>query len=191
MSGSHDLEAVDDFVSRCRALTNKKRHFVASEIPLAEMRAAAVRHQDPWVRRTCLSFLDHYANDESTTTFLAALDDPVTPVREMALHGLACERCRVSALCVDDVVPVLSRIVDADESPDIRQKAIPILMRLASRDARARKALEDAARGDADPFIRQVAVAALEGRVRDALASRHDLLRRAKTRRGKAARSAD
>jgi len=94
MSGSHDLEVVDDFVSRCRALANKKRRFQTSEIPLAEMRIAAVRHPDPWVRRTCLYFLDHDANDESTATFLAALDDPVTPVREMALHGLACERCR-------------------------------------------------------------------------------------------------
>jgi len=95
----------------------------------------------------------------------------------------------VAELCVDDVVPVLSRIVDSDESPDIRQKAIPILMRLSRRDARARQALEGAAREDTDPLIRAVAVAALEGRAQDALRSRHDLLRQAKSRRGKAARS--
>jgi HEAT repeat protein len=187
MSGSHDLATVDDFIGRYRALPNKKRRFQASDLPIAEMQTAAIRHRDPWVRRTCLSFLDHYANDESTTTFLAALDDPVTPVREMALHGLACERCRTTELCVEDVVPVLSRVVDADASPDIRQKAIPILMRLAPRDSRARTALEGAARVDSDPLIRAVAVAALEGRTQDALRSRHDLLRRAKTRRSKAA----
>jgi HEAT repeat protein len=153
------------------------------------MRTAALRHRDPWVRRRCLFFLDHYANDESTATFLAALDDPVTPVRAMALHALAFDRCRAAELCVADVVPVLSRVVGSDTSPDIRQKTVPILMGLSTRDARARVALEEAARNDGDPFVREVAVAALEGRPRDALRSRHDLLRRAKARRSKAARS--
>jgi hypothetical protein len=189
MPDAEELETVYDFLCRFRALPNKQRHFAASELPLAEMHLAATCHPDPWVRRSCLYFLDHYANDESTSTFLAALDDPVTPVREMALHGLACERCRSAELCVDDVVPVLSRIVDADASPDIRHKVVPILMGLSGRDARARTALERVACSDQDPLVREVAVAALEGRYRDALRSRHDLLRRAKTRRGKTVRS--
>jgi hypothetical protein len=41
---------------------------------------------------------------------------------------------------------------------------------------------------DDDSLIRDVAAAALEGQVRDAARSRHDLRRRMKTRRGKATR---
>ena len=64
--------------------------------------------------------------------------------------------------------------------------AVPILLRLSGRDPRARVALEQAAATDSDPFVRYVAAAALEGRVRDAQRSRHDLRRKAKTRKAKA-----
>jgi len=181
-----DLKAVNDFLRQLKALPNKQRHALMTDLPLAQMRTAAIHHPDPWVRRSTMFFLDHYANDASTSTFLAALDDPFTPVREMALHGLACEQCRAAELCVDDVIPVLCRVVASDMSPDVRHKAIPILLGLAHRDARARAALESAASSDPDQFVQQAAVAALEGRYRDALRSRHDLLRRSKTRRGKA-----
>ncbi len=185
MPADDALERVDNFLRRWNAVPHKQKHCLTKEIPLADMQIAAVDHPDPWARRACLYFLDHYANDTSTYTFLAALDDPVTPVRELALHGLACEQCRAVELCVADVVPVLSRVIASDTSADIRHRAIPILLRLSGRDARARAAIEVAASSDEDPLVRQVAVAALEGRYRDALRSRHDLLRRSKTRKGK------
>jgi hypothetical protein len=180
-----DLDTVGDFLRRWNALPNKQRYRIAHDIPIAEMQTAAVLHPNPWTRGGCLFFLDHYANEESTATFLAALDDPISPVRAMALHGLACEQCRDDALCVSDVVPVLSRVVRSDPSPDIRHMAIPILLRLSDRDPLARAAIEVAANSDEDPLERRVAVAALEGRARDASRSRHDLLRASKTRRGK------
>jgi hypothetical protein len=186
MPADGELERVNDFLHRWSAVPHNQKHALTNEIPLSDMQVAAVHHPDPWVRRVCLFFLDHYANDTSTHTFLAALDDPVTPVRELALHGLACEQCRAMELRVADVVPVLSRVVDSDTSADVRHKAIPLLLRLSGRDVRARAAIERAASSDDDALVRQVAVAALEGRYRDALRSRHDLLRRAKTRKGKA-----
>ena len=186
MPATTELERVDDFLHRWQALPHRQKHPVTGEIPFSDMQFAAVHHPDPWVRRGCLYFLDHYANETSTHTFLAALDDPVTPVRELALHGLACEQCRAVELCVADVVPVLSRVIASDTSAEVRQKAIPLLLRLSGRDARARAAMEAAASSDNDPLVRHVAVAALEGRPRDALRSRHDLLRRSKTRKGKA-----
>jgi HEAT repeat protein len=190
VEADRDLQEVSDFFRRLRALPKKRRHALMAELPVAPMQTAALRHPDPWVRRATMFFLDHYANDASTPTFLAALDDPCTPVREMALHGLACEQCRAAELCVDDVVPVLCRVVASDPSPDVRHKAIPILLRLSNRDARARVALESAASSDSDQFVQQAAVAALEGRFRDALRSRHDLVRRSKTRRAKASAAA-
>jgi hypothetical protein len=86
---------------------------------------------------------------------------------------------------VEDVVPVLTRVVESDPSPEVRQRAIPILLRLSHRDSRPREAIERAAATDDDPLVREVALAALEGRERDALRSRNDLRRRARTRRGK------
>jgi hypothetical protein len=182
------LEVVTEFLRRWNALPNKQRYQLAPEVPVAEMQGAATNHPDPWVRRGCLSFLDHYASDASTHPFLAALDDPVTFVREMALHGLACEQCRAAELCVAEVVPVLSRVLATDASPEVRHKVVPILMRLSDRDPRARSALEEAAVADDDSLVREVAVAALEGKVWDASRSRHDLRRRATTRKGKATR---
>jgi HEAT repeat protein len=191
MPSEAELDTVGDFLRRWNALPNKQRYRIAHEIPIAEMQTTAVLHPDPWIRRGCLFFLDHYANEGSTTTFLTALDDPVSPVRAMALHGLACEQCRNEELCVSDVVLVLSRVLASDPSPDIRHKAIPILLRLSDRDPRAKTAIEGAATSDEDPLVRHVAVAALEGRARDASRSRHDLLRASRTRRGKKRNSSE
>ena len=169
-------------------MPNKQRHQLAPEVPISDMQVAARTHPDPWVRRGCLGFLDHYASDASAHTFLAALDDPVTFVREAALHGLACEQCRAAELCVADVVPILSSVLATDSSPEVRHKVVPLLLCLSDRDSRARAALERAAVSDDDPLIRKVAYAALQGQVRDASRSRHDLGRRAKTRKGKETR---
>jgi HEAT repeat protein len=187
MSSDGQLEEAAAFLRRWNDRPHKQAPLLAPEIPIAAMQAAAIGHPDPWFRRSCLSFLDHYANDDSAPTFLAALSDPVTLVREMALHGLACEQCRVDALGLADVMPVLSRVVRTDPSADVRHQTVPILLRLSNRDPRAREVIEEVARSDDDPLVRQVAVAALEGRVRDAMRSRHDMGRAARSRRGKAA----
>jgi hypothetical protein len=179
------------FLRRWNALPNKQRYQLVPEVPIPEMQLAAIADPNPWLRCGCLSFLDHYANDESIHVFLGALDDPVPFVREMALHGLSCERCRTDDLCVADVVPVLSRVLATDPSPEVRHKVVPLLMDLVSRSSPAQEALRRSSLADADILVRQAAAAALEGRERDARRSRHDLRRQAKTRRGKAAAARD
>jgi hypothetical protein len=185
MRADAQLDVVGEFLRQWNALPNKQRYQLVPELPIPEMQLAATTHPNPWVRRGCLSFLDHYANDDSIHAFLGALNDPVPFVREMALHGLSCEQCRTAEMCVADVVPVLNRVLAADDSPEVRHKVVPILMNLASRSSSAREALEWSSLSDEDILVRQVATAALEGRVQDARRSRHDLLRRAKTRKGK------
>ena len=187
MEADGRFDAVSDFCRRWSALPNKQRYRLVPELPLHEMQLAAVTHPSPWVRCGCLSFLDHYASDDSTHVFLGALSDPVPFVRSMALHGLSCERCRTEELRVAEVVPVLTRVLADDDSAEVRHKVVPILMDLAGRSPSAREALETASLGDEDPFVRQVATAALEGRQQEARRSRHALLRRARTRKGKAA----
>ncbi len=182
---AEDFRGVEDFLRRWHALPAKRRHRIAHEVPIDQMQVAALHHHNPWIRKSCLHFLDHYASDQSVATFLGALDDPVVPVRELALHGLACEQCRSAELCVSEVVPVLAGVLGSDPSPEVRQRTIPILLRLSGRDPRARLAIEDASTKDEDRLVRQVAEASLQGDERQALRSRHDLQRRARSRRGK------
>ena len=183
-------DVVGAFLRRWNALPNKQRYRLVPELPIPDMQLAALTNPNPWLRCGCLSFLDHYANDESAHIFLGALEDPIPFVREMALHGLSCERCRTAELCVADVVPVLSRVLATDTSPEVRHKVVPILMNYLSRSTAAHEALRRSSVSDEDILVRQVAAAALEGRERDASRSRHDLRRRAKTRRGKAVAAA-
>jgi len=152
---------------------------LAPEVPLELIQRAALEHPNARVRRECLTVLDHEANDESIETFRAALADPVPRVRRLALHGLSCERCRTGELCATDVVPTLIHALQHDPSPRVRHDTVPILLRLSDRDERASAALETAAHQDDDPLVRQVALAAVQGRTRD-IRSRKALRRRAR-----------
>ena len=191
MRADAQSDVVGTFLRRWNALPNKQRYRLVPEVPIPDMQLAAIADPNPWLRCGCLSLLDHYANDESIHVFLRGLDDPVPFVREMALHGLSCERCRAAQLCAADVVPVLSRVLATDPSPEVRHKVVPLLMDLVSRSSPAHEALRRCSSSDVDILVRQVASAALEGRERDARRSRHDLRRQAKTRRGKAVASRD
>ena len=122
MGADAQFGVVGEFLRQWNVSPNKQRYQLVPELPIPEMQLAAIHHPNPWMRRGCLSFLDHYANDDSVHAFLGALDDPVPFVREMALHGLSCERCRTAELCVAEAAPVLNRVLAADDSPEVRQK---------------------------------------------------------------------
>jgi hypothetical protein len=157
--------ATYDFFDRFQRGTARQRSKLVTRAPLPDIQLAATRHPDPFTRRWCLFFLDHYATDESMPVFAEALRDPVDFVRNMALHSLACEACKSEDLCVADVVPGLIEVLQTDPSPDLRMKAIPLLLKLSAADERARAAVERAARTDADQFVRQAATDALAGRI--------------------------
>jgi hypothetical protein len=151
------------FLQRFLATSAKRRSSVATDAPISQIQFAALHHPDPFVRRDCVGFLDHYANEASAWVFASALRDPVELVRHVALHSLACETCRTEELCVADVVPCLVNVLAADPRPELRHKAIPLLLRLADRDPRARGAVERAAASDSDMLVREVAHRALDG----------------------------
>lgn len=160
---SDSRTAVEGFLQAWDVASHRTRDRLRSNVPIREMKEAAIEHEDPWVRRKCLGFLDHLAADESASVFLQALDDPVAPVRDLALHGLACEPCRTEALCVAEVTPRIVRVLEGDPDPQVRFKAIPILRRLAARDPAAVSAIERAAEHDADERVREAAAAILRG----------------------------
>jgi HEAT repeat protein len=151
------------FLTQFFSATPRQKSRLVKKAPLADLQTAAVHHPDPFARRECLFFLDHYANETSTAAFAEALRDPVDFVRNAALHSIACESCRTADLCVADVVPDIVRVLEGDPSPDLRTKAIPTLLRLGRRDSRAWDAIGRAADNDPDGIVRRAAADALCG----------------------------
>jgi HEAT repeat protein len=152
-----DLEVANDFVRRWYALSKQRRARHGGEMPVAALQVAALSHPDLAIRRSCLFLLDHYASDASWNVFRLALRDPVPSVREGALHGLSCERCRTEDLCVADVVTDLIDILASDPNVEVRHKGIAALARFLDRDGRAREAIARTASDDPDSAIRLVA----------------------------------
>lgn len=163
-----DREAVarsaGEYLKLFFSATAKQKSRLMKKAPLADLQTAALHDPDPFARRACLFFLDHYANETSTAVFVRALQDPVDFVRNAALHSIACESCRATALCVADVVPSIVGVLEGDPSPDLRTRAIPTLLRLAGRDSRAWTAISRAAEHDPDAIVRAAAASALRGR---------------------------
>lgn len=145
------------FVREWMAAPRNRRSSVGKRMPVAAVRAAAVSHPDASMRRSCLFFLDHYDCDGSVETFRQALHDPVSFVRESALHGIACERCRHEEICVSDVVADLVRLLASDTDPEVRHKTVVALGRFLDRDIRAPEAVVGAAQTDPDAAVRLVA----------------------------------
>jgi hypothetical protein len=152
------------FLQRFFGATGGRRTRLLKDTPLAAVQVAALEHPDAFARRACLFFLDHWFNDASMSVFAAALQDPVDFVRNLALHSLACESCKSEQLCASDVVPALVRVLEHDPSGELRVKCLPLLMRLAAQDARARAAVDRARSEDGDPVVRRAAEDALAGR---------------------------
>lgn len=178
-----DAQVVEHFLRQWEAADKHTRQRFAPRgaIPVSALQRVALSHQDPWIRRKCLDTLDHHAADVSTPVFLAALDDPVAPVREVALHSLACERCRSEAVCISDVVPRVIRVLNEDVDAEVRYKALPILRQYAGRYTGAMDALVRASEAHVDPMIRAGARLALSFAM---VPARNDLIRRM-GRRGK------
>ena len=163
MATTSGFTDVDDFLAGFAQIPARKRSRAAERAPLPRLQLAAREHPDPFVRRACLDFLDHHANEASAVVFAAALSDPVEPVRNMALHAIACERCRSAELCFTEVVPALIRVIETDPSPEMRHTAIPKLLEFVDRDPRAHATVEDVAVHDRDDLVRDVARRALAG----------------------------
>jgi hypothetical protein len=152
-----DLEVANDFVHGWVASPKQRRGRLGRRLPVAAVKLAALNHSDLAIRRFCLFLLDHYASDVSSEIVRRALRDPVASVRESALHGLACERCRHEDICVTEVVTDVIETLASDPSPEVRHKAIAALARFIGRDDRAGEAIACAAHHDSDAAIRRAA----------------------------------
>ena len=152
-----EIELASDFVRRWGALSKERRAQLGKQMPVAAVQVAALSHPDVTIRRSCLFLFYHYASDSSFETFRQALNDPVAFVREGALHGIGCERCRYGDVCVTEVVTDLVQMLACDPNAEVRHKTVVALARFLNRDDRAGEAIARAANDDPDPAVRYVA----------------------------------
>jgi hypothetical protein len=116
-------------------------------------------HADAQVRARCCGILDHFMDDEAIPALLKNLDDPDSKVRLMAMHALACDRCKEGACrpAENDVVEAAMRLLTDDPDRHVRTQAAHALGRAVHRRADAKEALVLAHETDADPLVRKVA----------------------------------
>jgi hypothetical protein len=60
-----------------------------------------LKHPNANVRWWCAQMLDHAADDTCVPALFDLLHDPVPCVRRMAVHALACQRCKTAPLQAD------------------------------------------------------------------------------------------
>ena len=95
-----------------------------------------VHHDDPVVRRACVSLLDQLVDDEAIPDLVGALDDDDPQVLRRALHALACDACKQNECHPGDELWV-DRAVELarHEDIDVRAGAIDALAKAAGRRA--------------------------------------------------------
>lgn len=145
------------------AIPHRRRAAVRAllEMGYAASRLAieGLRHEDAGVRRGCCEFLDHYLVPEALPPLIELLDDLHPRVRLLALHTLACDRCKEGDCRPEEkeVLPKAIRLLKEDPSPHTRAMAIEVIGNFVHTSAVAEKALVDAKSHDHSPAVRKKA----------------------------------
>jgi HEAT repeat protein len=114
-------------------------------------------HPGPPVRRGCLDFLDHHADDLCADELRrVALHDPIPRVRRFAVHALGCVRCKTAPLDIDLIDFLTSVASRSDENAKVRRGAIYSLSHQPP-DPRASAALKLVLDQESDPELRKAA----------------------------------
>jgi len=86
----------------------------------------AFSHGNWRVRRECVAYMDHHADETCVRGLIKALQDPNRAVRRNAIHSLSCERCKPSPLS-SDVIPHIIGVMRNDRSMRVRRSALGLL----------------------------------------------------------------
>lgn len=135
------------------------REFLAMGYDAAPIAVDGLQHPHAGVRSACCEFLDHFLVPEALPGLVELLDDPHPRVRLMALHALACDRCKEDGCrpSAADVVPKAVRALRSDPSPHTRAMAIELVGAYVHTHVEAERALVEAAENDASPAVRKKA----------------------------------
>lgn len=118
-----------------------------------------MRDPDPVIRRSCTSILDHLVDDESLPDLVDALDDDDPAVCGLALHALACDRCKEGECRPgeDLFVPRAIEIVKTHRHPRVRAAAVDALGKVVHRRPDVAELLAQVAATDTDRLVRKMA----------------------------------
>ena len=114
-------------------------------------------HPEPPVRRGCLDFLDHHADDLCVDDLRrVALHDPIPRVRRFAVHALGCVRCKTGPLNID-LIEFLAMVAGRrNENVKVRREAIYALS-LQPQNSRAIPVLRLVLEQESDQELRKAA----------------------------------
>ena len=116
-----------------------------------------LQHPEPPVRRGCVDFLDHHADDDCADDLRrVALHDPIPQVRRFAVHALGCVRCKASPLDIDLIEFFAMVAARSDESAKVRRAAIYALSH-HPQDSRATAVLRLVLEQETDRELRKAA----------------------------------
>ena len=114
-------------------------------------------HPEPPVRRACLDFLDHHADDLCVDDLRrVALRDPIPRVRRFAVHALGCVRCKTRPLDLDLIEFLAMVAARRNENVKVRREAIYALS-LQPQNSRAIPVLRLVLEQESDQELRKEA----------------------------------
>lgn len=116
-------------------------------------------HENASVRYYCCSLLDHFLVSEVLEDLISMVHDPDPKVRTMALHTLACDKCKKGDCRPAEakVLPEALRILDEDDDAHVRAMAIEVVGQYVHTNTNAKQALLEAKEKDASPTVRKKA----------------------------------
>ena len=127
--------------------------------PAKQAALDGLAHEDAQVREYCCNVLDHLMDAQSVQALVRALDDASERVRIAAAHALACERCKGGS-CRPDAGSVLPRaiaLLEADESAQVRSRAVELVGQWVHTHPAACAAIVTAASSDPAAAVRKKA----------------------------------
>jgi HEAT repeat protein len=118
-----------------------------------------LKHESPGVRYYCCSLLDHFLVPEALEDLLSTVHDPDPNVRVMALHTLACDRCKEGDCrpAETEVLPKALHILNNDVDAHVRAMAVEVVGQYVHSNKVAELALVEANEKDSSPTVRKKA----------------------------------
>lgn len=139
--------------------TAAMRALFAMEYDAVPFALEGLRHESDAARAGCCQVLDHFLVPEALPVLMESLDDPSPRVRVMALHTLACDRCKQGGWrpTEEQVLPKALTLLRKDSSPSARAMAIEVVGNFVHCSDEAESALIDARSNDPSPAVRKKA----------------------------------
>lgn len=118
-----------------------------------------LQHENAEVRYYCCRLLDHFLTPETLPALLERLEDTAPNVRLMALHAMACDRCKQGEWrpTEAETLPEALRLLEEDDSAHVRAMAVEVVGLFTHTNPQATHALTQAQAYDVSPTVRKKA----------------------------------